>query len=122
MRRNLPSELLNLAGFLKQQVDRAAQGPKEFVPVDKSDQHLRRGVLHFLRQEIEATAVVRRQAPSTTREAQGVVSYAADPVFRLPQTVAFDTEPGPQGVVHCVAEQLLRLGRLHVGLLCGLAE
>jgi hypothetical protein len=75
-------------------------------------------VPNLLRKKIAATAVVSRQPTSTARQAQCVISHAANPVLSLPKAAAFDAEPGPQGMVYCVSKQLLRLRGLHMGLFC----
>jgi hypothetical protein len=122
LRHNFPGEFLNLFCFFQQQVNGATQGPKEFIPVERSSQCVRRGVPHFLRKKIEATAVVCGQAAPSAREAQCVVSHAANPVLCLPKSTAFDAEPGPQRMMHCIAEELVRVRGLHMRLLYGFAK
>ena len=122
LRHNCPVEFLNILDFFQQQVNGAAQGPKEFIPVERSSQCARRGVPHFLRKKIKATTVVCRQVTPSAREAQCVVSHAANPVLCLPKPTTFDAEPGPQRMMHCIAEELLRPRGLHMRLLYGFTE
>lgn len=122
LRRDAVSDLLNLSGLLHQQCNGTGEGSKELIPVRRPSQCARRGISHFLRKKIEATAVVSRKAAPAAREAERVVSHAAHPVLCLPESTAFDAEPGPHSMMHGVAKQLQRLRGLHMHRLSSFPE
>ncbi len=81
LRRDSVSDLVDLSGLLHQQFNGTGEGSKELIPVRRPGQCARRGISHFLRKKIEATAVVSRKAAPAAREAERVVSHAANPVL-----------------------------------------
>ena len=70
---------------MHQPVSHDAEGARQLVCVESSDERVLELCGHFGRQQVDATTVNRREAVANAGQYEGVVANTADHVFRLPK-------------------------------------